>query len=150
MGSRPGDFKVQYSWTAASVPPPYHFEYDVTIGPGLTGSVVYLPDYPGADTPTWSAEFTLTEADLDALYQLILRQGVLSRKWREIKNPPVGGDTTGLQVQANGKTVRVHSLVVDAARLEPINEAITKLVPQEIWDTFAGQREQYQQEHSRE
>ena len=150
MSSRPGDFRVQYSWTAASMPPPYHFEYDVTIGPGLTGSVVYLPDYPGTDTPTWSAEFTLTEADLDALYQLIVRQGVLSRKWREIRNPPIGGDTSRLEVQANGKAVRVHSLMVDAARLEPINEAITKLVPQDIWDTFAGQREQYQEEHQRE
>ena len=75
VGARSDDFKVQYSWTAASMPPPYHFEYDVTIGPGLAGSVVYLPDYPGADTPTWSAEFTFTETDLDTLYQLIVRQG---------------------------------------------------------------------------
>lgn len=74
---------------------------------------------------------------------------MLSRRWREIRNPPIGGDTSGLQVQANGKTVRVHSLMVDSARLEPINEAITKLVPREIWDTFDQQREQYEQEHQR-
>lgn len=150
VGARSDDFKVQYSWTAASMPPPYHFEYDVTIGPGLAGSVVYLPDYPGADTPTWSAEFTFTETDLDTLYQLIVRQGGLSHKWREIRNPPVGGDTSGLYVYANGKTSRVHSLMEEAARLEPIYEAITKLVPQEIWDTFAQQRAQYEQEHLRQ
>jgi hypothetical protein len=150
MGTRPDDFQLQYSWTAASVPPPYHFEYDVTIGPGLAGSIVYLPDYPGAGTPTWTAEFTLSEADLDALYQLIVRQGVLSRRWREVRNPPVGGDTSGLQVQANGRTVRVHNLMVDAARLEPINEMVTRLVPQTTWDTLAAQREQYEREHVRE
>ncbi|MHB1354436.1 MAG: hypothetical protein ACYCZF_00510 [Anaerolineae bacterium] len=150
MGSRPDDFQVQYSWTAASVPPPYHYEYDVTIGPGLAGSIVYLPDYPGAGTPTWTAEFTVTETDLDALYQLVVRQGVLSRRWRELRNPPVGGDTSGIQVQANGKTVRVHSLMVNAERLDPINKAVTKLVPQEIWDTLASQREKYEQEHSNE
>lgn len=150
VGARSGDFKVQYSWTAASMPPPYHFEYDVTIGPGLAGSVVYLPDYPGADTPTWSADFTLAAADLDALYQLILHQEVFGHRWREVRNRPIGGATSELQVLANGETVRVHSQMVGAARLEPINETVIKLVPQEIWDTFAQQRAQYEQEHLRQ
>jgi hypothetical protein len=149
MSIHPDDFKVQYSWRAASMPPPFHFEYDVMIGPGLAGMVVYLPDYPGAATPTWSAEFTLSTADLDKLFDLIERQGVLNRRWRQLRHPPVGGHTSRLLVQANGSTVSVHSLMLGAARLEPIYEAVTKLVPQGIWDTLAGQRERYEQEHAR-
>src|SRR5689334_8576201 len=63
----PVDLALTYEYRAGSMPPPYHDEYTVTIGPGPNGSVVYRPDYPSDTTPTWTVPLTVTVTQLDSL-----------------------------------------------------------------------------------
>src|SRR5690554_3169233 len=53
----PADFQIEYEWHEGSLPPPYHYEYTIRIGPGAQGEIVFLPDYPSDDTPVWTEPF---------------------------------------------------------------------------------------------
>src|SRR5687768_17207155 len=46
MAAYPADLRVEYDWRAGTMPPPHHYEYTVSIGPGTQGKVVFWPDYP--------------------------------------------------------------------------------------------------------
>ena len=67
MQSRPEDFTLQYDWCAGSMPPPYHYEYTIRIGPDLQGEIVFHPDYPGLGAPEWIESFDVAEESLDVL-----------------------------------------------------------------------------------
>ncbi len=89
----PPDLTVTYEYRAGTMPPPYHNEYTVVIGPGTQGMVKYSPDYPGDTTPIWDELFSPTAEQLNQLYALILKNNLLRSGWRELDMPPVGGDT---------------------------------------------------------
>ena len=71
MRPTPKDLTLQYDWGAGSMPPPYHYEYTIRIGPGLQGEIVFYPDYPGQGTPVWTEPFDADQEALDALYALV-------------------------------------------------------------------------------
>jgi hypothetical protein len=147
---RPDDFSVLYEWSEGSLPPPYHYEYSITIGPGPTGQVVMIPDYPSDTTPRWTEPFPVSTPELDGLYATLRDGGMWSTAWEAMQDPPVGGSSDSLTATAFGNTAEVPSFVVtgqtDAA--EAAAAAVRALVPQEVWDRLETQRQKYQEEHS--
>jgi hypothetical protein len=149
MMARPDDFSLQYEWREGSLPPPYHYEYTISIAPDGRGQVVMVPDYPSDKVPTWTETFTLQPAQLDTLYQSLVEQGLFRQSWRAQDNPPVGGSSQSLVITAQGKTVVLpaYVLIEQEAAAEEIYAAVMALVPKPIWDKLNAQREQYMQEH---
>jgi hypothetical protein len=151
-GARPGDFKVDYEWREGSLPPPYHYEYALSITPEGKGEIVLTPDYPRAGVPKWTEEFQVKAERLDDLYKVLAEHGLFTQTWRKLDAPPVGGSSQTLIVTAGGKQFTVEDYLVadQKAAAQAIYDAVTGLAPQEARDRLDAKREQYMQEHPRE
>ncbi|MEW6674069.1 MAG: hypothetical protein AB1427_20440 [Thermodesulfobacteriota bacterium] len=151
QGKRPGDFSVEYQWREASVPPPYHYEYSVTIKPTGQGQIAFVPDYPSEAPPRWVESFVIEEGRLDDLYRVMLVKGLFTRKWRQMDPLPVGGSFQQLSVKAGGKRLLVEEYLVaeQEAAARAIYAAVRALVPEDIWESLQVRRQQYMQEHGR-
>jgi hypothetical protein len=147
---RPDDFSVLYEWSEGSLPPPYHYEYSIAVGPGRMGEVIMIPDYPSDTTPRWTEPFPVSAADLDGLYTTLRDGGMWSTAWEAMQDPPVGGSSDSLTATAFGNTTEIPSFVVseqsDAAGAAAA--AVRALVPQEVWDRLEAQLKEYQAEHT--
>jgi hypothetical protein len=150
LNSRPADFKVVYDWQEGSLPPPYHYEYTITIEPGGQGQIVMVPDYAFSNPPTWTETFTVTPAQLDQFYRLLIDKGLFTQRWQAQSDPPVGGSYDSVSITAHGKQISIPSFVIhaQAAAAEDISIALHALVPPDLWGKLDTQRGQYQQEHS--
>jgi hypothetical protein len=148
--SRPADFKVVYDWQEGSLPPPYHYEYTITLAPDGQGQIVMVPDYAFSNPPTWTETFTVTPAQLDQFYRLVVDKGLFTQRWQAQSDPPVGGSSDSLTITAHGQQITIPAFVVStqAAAAEDITTALRALAPQDLLDKLNTQREQYQQEHS--
>jgi hypothetical protein len=146
---RPDDFQAAYHWAAGSMPPPYHYEYSIFVGPGPQGRIVYRPDYDFEGVPVWEESFPVTDAELEALYTLMAEQGMFTRQWQRQSDPPVGGSSEWLDVTAGGTTYRIPTYVEPrtAANAQAIFGAISALVPQELWTDLDARRAQYEAEY---
>jgi hypothetical protein len=149
LNTRPADFNVIYEWREGSLPPPYHYEYTITIKPDGQGEIVMLPDYDTDATPHWTETFSLTPAALDQFYQLLVEKGLFTQQWQAQSEPPVGGSHDSLRVTAHDQTITIPSFMIaaQAPSAESINAAVRALVPQAQWDKLDAQRAQYVKEH---
>jgi hypothetical protein len=149
LDTRPADFNLIYEWHEGSLPPPYHYEYAITIKPDGQGQIVMVPDYDFSNPPTWTETFTLTPAALDQFYRLLIDKGLFTQHWQAQDQPPVGGGSDSVQVTAHGQQIEIPSFVIaaQAAAAEDIATAVRALAPQDLWDKLSTQREQYVREH---
>lgn len=144
MAPRPDDLALRYEWYAGTMPPPYHYEYTITVGPGLQGEIVFYPDYSGEGVPEWREAFAVTDEQLDRAYGLMVEAEVFDRRWSEMRDRPVGGDTEWLSVMANGVSVRIPALPEGGEALEPVYDAVRGLVPDAIWESLRARRQEYE------
>ncbi|MDQ3707629.1 MAG: hypothetical protein M3437_20840 [Chloroflexota bacterium] len=149
MKPQPEDFSVTYEWRAGTMPPPYHYEYSIRIGPGTEGQIVYQPDYDFDKVPRWTEPVTVTKQQLADLYALVLDRKLLREKWGNVQDPPVGGSVQWAEITAHGKThvipTQLKGFQEDAAAT--LYDAVKALVPQATWDKLEARREQYVQEY---
>jgi hypothetical protein len=145
MDTRPADFSVRYDWYEGSLPPPYHYEYSISVDSSGAGVVEMVPDYPSEDVPVFTETFTVEPAALEALFDQLVEHGAFTVQWREEDDPPVGGSYASTTLTANGETIEIPGFVVpdQAAAQSDIADAVTALVPQAIWDELEAQRQQY-------
>lgn len=144
LGERPIDLALRYEWHASTMPPPYHYEYTIVVGPGLEGAITLYPDYPGEGVPEWREAFAATDAELDYLYGLMVEARALGGRWVEAADRPVGGEVDWLEVTADGETTRIPALVKGREALEPVYGAIRALVPAETWERLRARRQAYE------
>jgi hypothetical protein len=149
LDTRPADFSLVYKWQEGSLPPPYHYEYTITITPDGQGQIVMVPDYSFRNPPSWTETFTVTSTALDQLYRLLIDKGLFTQRWQAQSDPPVGGSFDSLQVAAHSQHITIPSFVIptQANAAQDISTAVRALVPQTIWDKLNAQREQYVTEH---
>ena len=151
VDTRPADFNLVYPWQAGSLPPPYHYEYTITIDSAGQGQIVMVPDYSFSNPPTWTEPFVLTTAALDQLYRLLIDKGLFTQRWQAQTDPPVGGSYDSLHVTAHGQQIAIPSFVLptQVTAAEDLSAAVRTLVPQNIWNRLNLQREQYVAEHEK-
>ena len=147
MKVRPEDFRIQYWWREGSVPPPYHYEYSVYLGPGSKGKIDFYPDYPIDKPPIWTETFSVADKALDKLYNLIIKKELFNKRWTEIEDPPVGGSLEWLKVVAHEYHIMVPSAINESQVVNDIYSMIRSLVPRWIWSKLIRQRDQYQREY---
>ncbi len=148
----PGDdYSLRYSWREGSIPPPYHYEYDILFDSTGKGSVVMIPDYPRGDVPRWTEPFAVAPEAARALHASMEAEGLFTHSWPALDRPPVGGSHASLSVTAGDREVEIPNFVTPerqehAAR---IYDAIRALVPQALWDKLEAQREGYIEQRQR-
>ena len=143
MKAIPEDFRIHYKWREGSVPPPHHYEYSISVGPGGAGRIVFLPDYPSENPPAWTETFNIDEERLNALYVLMADKDVFRKHWTEIEDPPVGSALEWLEITAEGENFLVPSAIEETDVVGEVYPFIKALVPRKIWDKLLSQREQY-------
>jgi hypothetical protein len=147
--TRPADFALEFRWAEGSLPPPYYYEYTITIDNAGNGTVVFSPDWDFENPPVWTETFSLDAAALDALYAAFRDNGLFDRDWRQNELPPVGGGAESLTVTANGKMYEVPYFVAQgqSSAAGVIKGSVPLVVPQQIWDDLYARRDQYVAEH---
>jgi hypothetical protein len=128
------------------MPPPYHHEYTIRIGPGSQGEIIFHPDYLGQDTPVWTESFEVEEEALDALHALVAER-VLGREFAKVEDGPVGGSLEWMSGTVAGEPFRVPAQIEEPERAEPVYAAIRELVPRDIWEDLLARREQYERDY---
>lgn len=148
---RPADFAVAYDWREGSLPPPYYYEYSITLSADGQCELIMVPSYPASDVPRWQERFQVSEADRDRLYQQLLELGLFTQSWREATELRVGGSTEWMTVVANGTQVKIPSQVIERQQTSAteIYAAVKAIVPPEIWARLQDQLKQYQEAHQR-
>ncbi|MFC1925411.1 hypothetical protein ACFLW2_01790 [Chloroflexota bacterium] len=143
MKMRPEDFTVTYKWMEGSVPPPHHYEYEIRIGPGEKGTIIFYPDYPEEGSPVWTGEFPLDNLSLDSLYELLVEKKVLSGQWKEREDAEVGGELEWMEGTAGNADFRIPSSIKEPSLVESIYKHIRSLVPEWIWTKLMWNQQQY-------
>jgi len=148
---RPDDFSVSYEWQEGSLPPPYHYEYQISLQSSGQGKVTMVPDYPSAGVPVWTETFAIQPNSLNELYRLMITQCVLVTDWQAPTHPLVGGPLESMQVTAHGKQIKVPASLIpqQASLVKKIYSAVTALVPKAIWEKLSTLRAQYIREHQK-
>jgi hypothetical protein len=142
----PADFAVRYEWGNGALPPPYHYDYTVHLGPGAGGGRVEFR--PGHDSvPVWTESFPVTEAQLRRVYAVFMARGVFDRAWSE-GEPVAGGETEWLEATAHGRSVTLPSQPrgEDRPALREVYAAVKAVVPNGVIAGLVARQEQYQKE----
>ncbi len=134
--SRPSDFNLVLSWHTGALPENYWYSYRLVIGPSTTGKLHYRS---GTGQVEWSAEFTVSDEDLDTLYTHTREQGMLRSKWK-IGDQIDGGPATSIQITSNGKhhSIGERSELMESERelVDALIEMVESLVPDDLWETM--------------
>jgi hypothetical protein len=145
---RPDDFALVYDWREGSLPPPYYYEYSITLTAKGNCEVIMVPGrYGPTEAPQWRELFQVSDADRDRLYQQFLDLGLFTQSWREATELRVGGSTQWMTVVANDRQVKIPAQVVESqeAAAEQISDAVNAMIPPEIWNKLQEQLKQYQE-----
>ncbi len=151
VGPAPNDFLATYEWYEGSLPPPYHYEYRITLQADGAGEVTMIPDYPGEGVPVWSEPFSVPRAELDRLYGAMIEEGLFRESWRAMELPPVGGSSERLTVVGEGRMVTIPAFPIPAQeeRAAAIIAALRGVVPAAIVADLEARRDAYVAEHER-
>jgi hypothetical protein len=142
----PDDLKIDYAWNTGSLPPKYHYSYEIVIHADGSGQFIYQQSYAGDGAPTPSVTaFTVSPNNIDQLYQLLLTRNMLRTEWAK-KQPLIGGSSSEFEVHADGKTFSIPNdttmVEQDKKDAAVVYEFIKDLVPKKIWDELAIKRNQ--------
>ena len=144
----PEDFALTCDWAAGAMPPPYHYEYSITVGPDGRGEITFWPDYPAEETPAWRETWQAPFERRLRLYHLLEEHGFLNPvvETGEEEERPIGGETVRLEASANGQRIQLDSTRLSADRADALREmldAVRALVPDLVWEDLAARRRAY-------
>nr|WP_290667178.1 hypothetical protein [Ardenticatena sp.] len=140
----PDDFTLTYTWAAGSVPPPYHYEYTIIIGPRDLGVLRFIPDYPGEHVPTWSRTFHPPLAR-----RILLWRHIEAADWLNTPppprhaEPPIGGATGTLSITANGRHAAIPLQHLPSGEAHIWHQRARTVVPESIWNEMENARNTY-------
>ena len=142
----PADLKITYHWDTGSLPPKYHYSYEIIIQADGAGQFIYQQSYEGIGAPPPSVTtFTVFPEKINQLYQLLLTKNMLRTEWAK-SQPSIGGSSSELRITVDGKTFSLpnDTLMIEVDRTDSteVYDFIKKLVPQSIWDEMANIRHQ--------
>jgi hypothetical protein len=151
MNPVPPDLTIRYEWDSGSLPPPYHFEYTILVGPGNQGEIAYRPGYPTDQPPEWAEVFTVSESKLDQLHKFLLEGKIHTRRWQTLSEGFLGGSDANLSGTIDDEHFSIPGNLIpsDKALIAPLYLIIQNLVPPAIWKQMDDQRQKYVSERER-
>jgi hypothetical protein len=142
----PKDLRITYGWNTGSLPPRYHYSYEIVIQADGNGQFIYQQSYAGVGAPMpWGSAFTVPAEKISQLYQLLLTKNMLRKDWAK-KEPLIGGSSSELKITADGKMFSIPNepLMIEKDKTDSaeVYGLIKTLVPKGIWDELANKRHQ--------
>jgi hypothetical protein len=156
----------QYAWTglifhyqSGTVPPPYHYSYDLSIKNEGVGYLTYSPGYSG-DT-AWNYNINIDKSSINKLNDEIQTSKVLLGSIQSLPSgkQPIGGSLQNLTIiisDTNPNADHPPLTIVTPyfptqykEALDSLYDSIKELVPQSIWDEIDQNREVYIKNHSK-
>jgi hypothetical protein len=149
----PDDFSLSFSWNNGSLPPQYHYDYVITIGPGPQGEFDFVPGYEDENDPNrWVVPFTVSEGQLQEIFTYFNERGFFGEKWKITGEPMVGGSSISLILTAFGLEHRVPDTNTleseDRLRVEMVQDFIRAYVPETIWEEMQVRQQNYEAGYS--
>lgn len=143
----PGDFSLVLEWDTGALPPEYHYQYTITIGPGPQGEFTYHPGYEENTSLAWITSFQIDENDLQSLYSYLKENKVLRNRW-ESGQPLLGGQGTRIFIDAFNQRYVVPSISEVSTKewelVEQTIELIRTVVPEYIWTEMEQRQTDYE------
>ncbi|HWM06095.1 MAG TPA: hypothetical protein VNP92_27440 [Actinophytocola sp.] len=129
----PDDFAATIHFGNGSVPPPYHFEWELRVTES-TADLSWRPGYDEA-VPPWTRSVPIDRAQRERLYDRLTEAGVFEPA--PDSDPGLsGGDSGSVELVADGRTHDTGDLggspqgqdIIDA-----VHQAASEVVPAEVW-----------------
>lgn len=143
----PQDFSLVLEWDTGALPPEYHYQYTITIGPGPQGEFSYHPGYEYNASLAWTTPLEITEVDLQSLYAYLGDNNILRNRW-ESSQPLLGGQGTRIVIDAFGQQYVVPSVSEVSPKerelVEKTIEMIRTYVPGNIWSEMERRQAEYE------
>lgn len=121
---------IAYHWSAGSMPPPFHDEYDISLNDGK-GVLEYHAGYRGPDTPVRTFNFTPDPNRLTELSALL--SDLSTHAWITSDPPRVGGSQEWLRY-GNRLEIPPDLSSPDDQLAADLFERVRSLVPPSIWN----------------
>ena len=143
----PADFSLVLDWDTGALPPEYHYQYTVTIGPGPQGEFSYHPGCEENASLAWITPFDVTDTDLQSLFAYLKENNILRNRW-ESGQPLLGGQGTRIIIDAFGQRYVIPSISEVSTKerelVEQTIELIRTYVPETIWTEMEQQQTDYE------
>lgn len=143
----PRDFSLVLDWDMGALPPEYHYQYTITIGPGPQGEFAYHPGYEGNSSLDWIIPIEVDEDDLQSLYSYLKVNNILRNQW-ESGQPLLGGQSAHMIINAFDQHYVVPSISEVSPKerelVEQTIELIRTVVPETIWSEMEQRQKDYE------
>lgn len=137
----PNDFTVKYNYVSGTIPPPYHYEYNVSIDAKGNGIISYKPDYV-FDT-LWTETFKLPRKSIGNFWSLLKKNDFFEKKWTDAEKHPVGGSIEYLEITAKNKIYKIPAFPIEKDNAEKFLKAVRQLISKTAMDILTAKREKY-------
>ena len=139
--------KIEYYFNIGSLPPPYHYEYTITITRDGTASLEYMMGYSRTSDNTLEYKLDIRNTPLKNLNKEIKESGILSKKigYFPTGEIPVGGSSEHLTIFDGNDTITYVPSYPDKAYddlLEGIYKKIKKCIPDDVWNEVESKRDE--------
>ena len=143
----PKDFSLVLDWDTGALPPEYHYQYTISIGPGPQAEFVYHPGYEATAENTWITSFVISEADLQKLFNYLEQKDVLRNRWAT-GELLVGGQGTSISITAFDQQYLIPGVSEvnreERELIEQLIEEIKSYVPDQIWEEMERRQSEYE------
>ena len=131
------DLRLEYSWSAGSIPAPDYYEYVIAIGPGPQGEICLRPDYPEANPPNWKESLTVSDKE----YAVLINQAQNLLAVKDSKEPNIGRSQETLRLSHPDQ--QPEPISVSAVEARNLADAIKGLIPENTWRRLFDKFETY-------
>jgi len=143
---KPADFSFDFHWNVGALPPSYYYSYTILVAADGKGQFIYQEGYEGEDARQSAVtEFTLSQDQMQQLYEMMLQKDLLREKWEE-DEILLGAPSAAIRITAAGTTYEVPDdaamLAADRRTVTEVYDFLRTLLPQSIWDDLALRRQQ--------
>jgi hypothetical protein len=144
----PEDFSLVLEWDTGALPPEYHYQYTIAIGPGTQGEFVYHPGYEASPENTWITALMISGDDLQSLFEYLSENNMLRKNW-QTGMPLLGGQGTSIMITAFDQQYLVPSVSEvsqnERGLVEQAIEEIKSYVPADVWAEMGSRQSDYEQ-----
>ena len=130
---------IAYTWNDGSVPPPYHAEFQLVLGPCSTGRLECRPDYVGNSPPVWTWTFDIPPHAIDDLAAELTNGCAVPAEATPIRGSPavsVGGAHGVIEVRCEERLIAQEPTEASANSLK-------SAIPADIWADLQQRRSEY-------
>lgn len=147
----PDDFSLSFDWSTGALPPKYHYEYVITVGPVPQGEFEYISGYDSSgESNRWITSFSVSKDEIEELYSYLKNLDIFRTRWKT-GSGLIGGSTTSLIITAYGKEYQIPSISelegTDGILVEAAIDEIRRYVPDSIWEEMNDRQTRYEENY---